>query len=416
MRRLSAWARGTAPLFAAAVLGPAGPASAQDAAFQAFFFTACVNPVGELATRCGETNGGLGNLSGDSESSLNPNQVVSALESTLNRAQEMARGVQGLLEARRGDDLAAEEAARARHFTERLSAIAAGRGRWFDRDTSERERGFDGTSAGFQVGADYRLGEAIVVGGFFTYDRLDSDFDPDLPGVNFTPFSHDGSRDAQSYILTVFGSYNLTEALWVDGFVGGGLIDFNLRRDAVFQESNREVPQTDVRTSGDADGDELSVGVGTGYDLAWKGASFGGYARTRYIRTFMEGFTEDGGNGLAMSFPDQTRESLVTILGVRASYALSTSFGVVLPQVRGEWEHEFLRDTLGTGALYPLDLDRNVFGMRTDGPDRDYFNVAAGLAVVLPHGWIPYAEWQGLFGFRNWTGNRVVGGLRKEFH
>ncbi len=48
----------------AGILLAAAEARSANADFQAFFFQACSTPSGALATRCGETPGGLGNLSG----------------------------------------------------------------------------------------------------------------------------------------------------------------------------------------------------------------------------------------------------------------------------------------------------------------------------------------------------------------
>ena len=61
---------GTAAL--ALLLATSGQAA--NAPLQDLFFAACVNPQANLAVRCAQTTGGLGDLSSDSESSLNPSQ------------------------------------------------------------------------------------------------------------------------------------------------------------------------------------------------------------------------------------------------------------------------------------------------------------------------------------------------------
>ena len=42
------------------------------------------------------------------------------------------------------------------------------------------------------------------------------------------------------------------------------------------------------------------------------------------------------------------------------------------------------------------------------------FFVGAGLVAVLPGGWMPYLDYQGLFGHDFWDRHRVTGGIRKE--
>ena len=59
-------------LLAATLTGIPALSFAQNAEFQNFFFAVCGGAtVGALTTRCGETPGGTGNVSGDSEESLN---------------------------------------------------------------------------------------------------------------------------------------------------------------------------------------------------------------------------------------------------------------------------------------------------------------------------------------------------------
>ena len=72
-------------------------AHAANADLQNFFFDACVNPAGLLATRCAQTPGGLGDLSADSESSLNPSQTLSRNDGSLSAAQQRAQAVRDRL-------------------------------------------------------------------------------------------------------------------------------------------------------------------------------------------------------------------------------------------------------------------------------------------------------------------------------
>ena len=53
-------------------------AEAANDSLQSLFFLACLNPSANLAVRCAETVDDEGDLSGDSETSLNPTQVLSS--------------------------------------------------------------------------------------------------------------------------------------------------------------------------------------------------------------------------------------------------------------------------------------------------------------------------------------------------
>jgi outer membrane autotransporter protein len=408
----------------AIVVFAATPAAAQDAAFQSFFFDVCQgSPTGELAVRCGETPGSSGDLSGDSESSLNPGQLVAAQEGTLNRARDRSRRLEERIDERREAERGGGQQAKAGGI-QTFGGVASGRGVWFSRDGSSRttnpagigvgERGFDGTSAGLQLGADMQPVQGLLVGALFSWIRTDLEFDEDSPGVNFNPQSAEGDQESDSFTFTLFGSYNITESLYVDAHVSGGYVDYDLKRTVVFQESGRS-GQTNVNTRSETDGSEVSVGGRVGYDLDFGSASVGPYARVQYTRVEIEGDTEKGGAGLGMSFGDGTRTSVTTALGLNASYAWSAGFGVIVPQLRAEWEHEFERDAETVTTAYPLDQAGNRFRSRGDSPDRDFMNLGAGVALVLPGGWAPYADYQTLLFYKSWERHQMTAGVRKEF-
>lgn len=388
-------------------------ASAQNAAFQDFFFQACVNPTGALAARCDETPGDLGDLSGDSEDSLNPSQALAVHESSLGRARVVSRQVQERLEQRRAQapvpDPDADEFGQ-------WSLLLNGRWEDVDRERTSRERGWNGDIWTGQLGTDVRLGEASFLGVLASYERTDSEFDRDKPGVNFTPPGNDGDTDVDGLGLTLYGSHNFTESLYLDGAIGWGWSDQDLGRNAVFQDTTRTIPQTNLRGEGKTNGQELLATLGMGYDFALGAFGLGPYVRVNYLRSKVDGYREaNSASGLQMRFEGTTQTSLAYVAGLRGGWALSTSLGVVVPQARVEYEYESRMDAVTTHARYVLDADKTKYRLVGDGPDRNHWNAAAGLLLVLPNGWIPFVEYEQLFGFEWLEVKRVTVGLRKEF-
>ncbi len=432
----------------------AEPARAQDAAYQAFFANVCFlsgNLPNQLGDRCRDSSmsGPPGDLSGASESSLDPNQGISNPNEAIERVrQQMQLGAQRL-EAHRAGRAVASAIDPQRSSTQRavvanaqspfppdfgasevagslfsapvdgipgLSLLVGARGSLFDRDRSGSERGYDGYFAGAQLGADYRVSDRVVVGGFFGYDRLESDFDQEDISTSFLPPGNAGSRDGNTYFFTVFGSYNFTENLYADLNLGGGVSDYELRRDVVFQPSGGTVAdQILVHTSADTDSYEISSEAGLGYDVSLGSVQLGPYGRLRYVRTALDGYTETGGSGLAMNFGSESSDSLALVLGVRESFTLSTPIGVLVPEVRAEWEHEFLRDAVSTSARFNEDPAGAAFAMRGDGVDRNYANIGAGAVLLLAGGWMPYFDYEALLGFEHFARHRLSAGLRLEF-
>lgn len=400
-------------------------AQAQNAVFQSYFFDVCSGagtPTGALATRCGETPGANGDLSGDSEDSLNPSQFVGTNEGSLLRARARERELQSRIEATRSE--AADPDRRPR--TPRSADLGPGRvsllvnGRWtgFERDESNDERGLEGDVWSAQLGGDVRVSDAAVIGGLFTYDRLTSEFDRDSNGVNFVPASHEGSIEADSYTGSLFGAFTIPETgVYADLSAGFGYTEYEIERNVVFQETNRAIPQTRVRTRARPDGFEVQAGGTLGYDFVFDALSAGPYVRTVYVHTEIESFDErdQSGSGLAMDVDRQERDSLVSILGARASYAVGLPFGVLLPQLRVEWEHEFLRDAQTAHPSYSLDASGRRFRVEGEDPDRDYVNLGGSLLLVLPHGWQPFVDYQALLAYVDLERHTVTLGLRKEF-
>lgn len=411
----------------AAVLAAAqlpGAAHAAKPVFQAFVFDVCSgagSPTGALATRCDETPNDLGDLSGDSEDSLYPTQFVSSNEGAIVRARARERELQSRMQAIRDETADPNRRPRAPGTVQvgemaRLSMIVDGRWSGFDRDETANERGSEGDLWSAQLGGDYRVAEGVVLGALFTYDRLDSEFDGDSPGVNFFPFSRDGIIDADWYSLSAFGSFQLPETgLYADLSAGFGLAAYEVERSVVFQESTRTVPQTPVRTRARPDAYDVQVSGTLGYDFSPGAATFGPYGRIVYVLSELESYTERSTSGLGMKVDGQTRDSLVTVVGARASYALSLPFGVLIPQVRAEWEHEYARDAQVAHTRFELDAAGSEFRVRGESPDRDYANLGGSLLWVLPNGWLPFVDYQTLAGYEDLERHSVTIGLRKEF-
>jgi outer membrane lipase/esterase len=431
---------------AVGVIGDARAQSSQSRDFGSFFSDVCLgmgSPASgsDLELRCEDSGGAL---SAESSISLDPNQAASNIQSRMENVRELQQSVRGRLETRRdavgfararggrapslasasGAPLAAlglegvsAMAGDEGSFLDRVGLLLGGRGITYDRDNSSNERGYDGYFAGPQLGADYRVSDALVVGGFFNYDYLNESFDRQASSATFLAFPNDGKRRGNNYFFTAFGSYNITEELYADVSVGGGFSDISFRRNVVFQPSGGGIPsQVPVNTQADVTGNQFTAEGGVGYGMYYGGFLIDPYARARYIRSHTDSYTEQGGggNGLSMRFGDKTQPSLVTVLGLRTSYSWSTDFGVVVPVLRFEWEHEFENDRISTTSSFPQDLASTPFIFAGDDPDRNYFNLGGGFAVVLPGGLMPYFDFDARLGYRNLTLYRFAGGLRIE--
>ena len=146
--------------------------------------------------------------------------------------------------------------------------------------------------------------------------------------------------------------------------------------------------------------------------------SIGPYIRGRYVRSKIDGYVEEdlSSSALQLAVGRQKATSLTSVLGTQLSYPISTSWGVIMPQARFEYEHEFEDDPRTTLTSFVNDPRGTAFfGVTTDAPDRNYFNAAAGLVMILPNGIMPYIDYEALLGYRNFDRHRLTVGLRLEF-
>ena len=255
-----------------------------------------------------------------------------------------------------------------------------------DRDPTSNEDGFDFHTYGVIAGVDYRFSPKLVLGAAFTYQSTNSDLDnPNSLVGSFSTSVNAGSADTRSYGFSLYSTYYVLEQLYVDGILSFGwnnysldrVISYNLGVNPTTGQSTAPVNQI---AHADPDGHQFSFSIGAGYDFRQGAWTFGPLARLQYIKLNIDGYREkinnpNPGFGWALALDSQDVESLTTVLGGRASYAISTGVGVLLPQVRIEWEHEFKNDSRLLTAQFVNDPLLQPIPFTTDSPDRNYVNL-----------------------------------------
>jgi uncharacterized protein YhjY with autotransporter beta-barrel domain len=377
------------------------PAFAANPEFQSFFFQSCVAPSDQLAFLCGVSAGG--DLSGNSESSLNPNQSLSNNENALNAARTETQTPTVSVETEVGPfGLFAS----ARMASEEFD-------RTFDLDL---ERGYESDIWGVDLGFDQRLEGGLTWGGVVSFGNIDSEFDGGQGGVNFTPVSSAGDIEADTLGFTLFAYWRASDSFYTEATVGYTSYEYELTRNAVFQESTRTVPQLNVSTRANPDGDLTTASLAAGYDWSADAWTVGLTGDLRYASAEVDSYVERDPDqtGLAMAFSDTDRDSLLGGLELAVTYALSTGAGVVLPELRAQYLHEFDRDAAEAKAAYVFDTAGTIFSMTGEDADEDYGVVGAGIVWVLQNGWIPFLEAEMLVGYDDLDRYAVSAGIRRE--
>jgi outer membrane autotransporter protein len=285
----------------------------------------------------------------------------------------------------------------------RLGVFVNGIGFTGESGGSAEEVDYDFYGGGLTAGIDYRITDQLVAGAAFGWLTRDSDFDAER-----------GEMDEDDYSGSLYASY-LGEQLYVDAIVTYSGIEYDIDRAVAFSSGGTTV---DAIASSDPDADEIAASAGAGYEFrpdALGGLAFGPQFQLNYVYWDLESFTESGGAGLALSYSSDDVDSLQTILGGDVSFPISTGIGVVTPQVRAGWVHEFEADRRRITASFVNDTSGGEFFVRTRQPDRDWAVLAGSVAAALAGGWSAFVDYETVLGLSDFEEHTLTAGARLEF-
>jgi outer membrane autotransporter protein len=305
----------------------------------------------------------------------------------------LTQSLAALLSNTRGGGASADEA----QSMGRLGVFINGSGSFGDRNTTDDELGFDFSTSGISAGVDYRISDELVFGGALGYASNEMDFE-----------NSQGDQDIKGYTLSAYGSWYQSENVYIDGILSYGTNNFDMTRHIQFGT-------TDVKARGDTDGTEFAVSIGGAYDMNRDALNFGPFVRLNYIKAQIDAFEENTATGLELAYDDQEVDSLTSLVGGQATYAVSTRYGVITPQARLEWAHEFKHDSRNITARFLNDPTSGRFEIGTDDPDRDYFNLGLGVTAVFAKGRTAFLYYEAVLDRDNLNNHSIAGGVRFEF-
>ena len=292
----------------------------------------------------------------------------------------------------------------------RLGVFATGTIRRGSESTTDAEEGFDLRDTGVTVGADYRLGSALVLGVAGGY------------GTTRILYDDAGSRlDAKHWTSGLYGSY-FTDLFHIDWLASYGHHADDLNRQIDYSSSSVSVGCNGVTCSDQATGSTgarvLTLDTSGGMDFHRSAFEFGPTLELEYEQVRVSSFAESSGSGLALNLEGMTTPSLVSKFGGYASYAWKTPWAVILPQVRVRYLHEFMNDARSESVMFAADTlpgaAGRAFQIFTDRPDRNYFDWKASLLFQFPYGIAGYIDYGGLAGLSNISTHELNVGLRME--
>ena len=287
-----------------------------------------------------------------------------------------------------------------------FSLFLSGEYESFDKDLTKFEPGHKTDTWRALFGVDYSFSDRFVLGVAFNYVNNNGNFDGG------------GRFDTDSYGGLVHASFVPAPNFFIDASAGYTRKNYFISRLAslIVDTGDPTLSFTTLgTTTGDTDGNEFKVGVNGGYNFNFKSVTFGPRLGLHYKHTKIDSFRERGNTGLELVYGSQTEKSLTGILGLYGSIAISTGFGVLVPQTTVEYVHEFQDDQRRINFRFVEDDARARFRFENDPPDRNYFNLGVGIVAVLPHGFSPFINYRALVGYNEQSSHAVTAGLRVEF-
>lgn len=290
------------------------------------------------------------------------------------------------------------------NFLSKLGFYTDGSAFFGDKDRTEDESSFDFDNYFATAGVDYKINDNLIIGTTFNYVNTGIDFDS--PGDR---------TDVDTYNASIYGTYYVSKNFYIDGYGMYGWSDFDTRRNIDFSDSQHE------QLESDHNGHQYALGITSGYDFTIGGFTLGPLGRIFYNKINIDGFDEKFSlNNEILDVDSQETDSLTSTLGFQSSYALKLPscfqkirLGVLVPQVRVEWVHEYKNDSRDLEAS--ITSSSQSINISTEDPDRDYCKIGLGMSGVFAGGISTYVYYENILGFEDLTAHNISGGIRIEF-
>jgi len=287
----------------------------------------------------------------------------------------------------------------------RWSAFVSGVIGGGEQNQTSQEEGFKFKTKGLTGGVDYRWSPQLVFGAAGGYANTGLD----LGGAG-------GGLDAQGFNLALYGTYYRSEKYYFDTVFNLSHNGYDMDRVVEYTIGSTKYHQV---AKGDPDSSVYALSVGGGYEVAsLNGYTFEANGRMQYLRSTISDYQETGAGAYNLAIEKQNMNLTTVSFGGLFTKAFSFKWGVLVPQVRLTWDHEFSGDAAtikgsfvnGPGAGF-----NPTFSFKTDQVDRDYFRLGAGSTLVRPGGATAFLQYETTRGKAGYSDYNVAFGGRWEF-
>jgi outer membrane autotransporter protein len=245
-------------------------------------------------------------------------------------------------------------------------------------------------AAGITFGVDRRVTPDLVLGVLGGYTRTNADLD-----------TVGSTSKIDTWLVGGYGTYYRQN--W---FVNGAFVYGHNKYD------NNRIALGTSNTSSPS-GDQYAVQGSVGIDLRFNRWIVTPELGAQYTTVRVDSFTEAGAAALNVG-ADQA-DSLRSSLGARFRYEWATSWGLMLPELRASWQHEFLDKERDITASFVDQALPGAFATTAAGSGTDFGVLGAGLtANVADHTQVSIG-YDFKFGGQDFEAHQISGRLRHVF-
>ena len=297
-----------------------------------------------------------------------------------------------------------------------------------DKDETQNEDPFDFDSYSVTTGTDYNFGNAVL--GFAAgYDNYKADFGNGL-------LVSGGDVEVKGVSGSIFAAWFGGGGWSLNGIGTYGQLESDVTRFAFYPSNNPAcVPVAcegaNRSFTGSPDGSYIALGATLSYDFLAGGWQISPSLSASFRDVDIDGYDEKDSTtngGLALRYQDQSIESKRSIVGLALARPISKSWGVLTPNFRAEWHHEFeddprtlrakyvVEDTLaGASSAKDFNCQISCFAFFTDEVEADYGVAGLGLTAVFSQRVQLYLYYEALLGVSDVTSNSLALGIRGQF-
>lgn len=273
-----------------------------------------------------------------------------------------------------------------------------------DKDQTENEAAFDSSLNRILLGANYMPSNTWSFGTALNMSNQDSDF------------ANGGEISEDTAGLRLLASYNPADNLSLHLLGSYDKISADKMRATRFTDIFNDAPIYTVSATpeSDYDYDRLGLTFRTYYDMNFGKFSLVPQFGIDWVDTQYDSYNEVGASGLELTFHDDQHTSLQTSLGITGTYAISTGFGVFIPQFNVVLRHEFEDEGREINVSFVQDLNATQFSFQAEDPDANFIEAGIGGVFIFADGLQSFINVHTLLAHEYYNSVVISVGLRRE--